>query len=108
MRYGAGLEVGVKEVEGKCDEGNVEGKVFRLHFFRLGEVEAEGVDDGAVCVVEEIEGEDNEGNRVGPIMATGVEDEREPEGRALHKEPGECCRQRRPPSRLGMPPIGRD
>lgn len=78
-----GLEIGIEEVEEEGHEGHGEGEA-RCGFFGRGEKEAERVEDGAVEVVEEEDGDEGLGFRVVGVEAMGEEEEGEPERWAFH------------------------
>lgn len=95
------MQVSVEEVEGESEEGDGEGKT-GIGLGGGGEEESERIDEGAVDVVEEIEGDDDEGERVRRVAAERVEENSEPKGRAFHEEPSEGWGESGAPARAGV------
>lgn len=113
-RPGAGLDVGVEEVEGEGaggdEQGHGRGRAAQAE-------EPERVDERAVDVVDRVERGRERGERAGggrgeqrrPAEGGGGEEEErgQPEGGALHEAPGDRGRDGRPPPRAGEPAVRR-
>lgn len=85
MRHRPYLHIRIQHVEREPHGDNRNGD-----FVVVGAAEeAEGMDEGAVDVVEEEEGEGEERERVGGFAAGGEEGEGEEESWGFHYEPGE-------------------
>lgn len=100
MRYPPCLQISIQKIESKRHRGDADGKCggflasprIKIVFPAMAtgglEEERQGVDDGAVEVVDEIRENEDLGSRVGVVLAKREEEEGEPEGGALHEEPG--------------------
>ncbi|GER55828.1 hypothetical protein STAS_33529 [Striga asiatica] len=107
LRHPPRLQVGVQQVEHerhRRDAGREPGSAAAAAAGL--EVEAEGVDEGAVEVVEEEGGDEGEGAGVAAVPAVGEEEKGEPDGGALHEEPGERRGEGGAPSGAAVAAVG--
>lgn len=86
MRHPSGLQVGVQEVESEGHQRHADRKP--SPFSCGGRVtETDRVDDSSVDVVEEVDGDKDEGSGIGETIAQGVNEERQPDGGRFHEKP---------------------
>lgn len=100
---GSGLDIGIQEIERESDDGDQKRDRRRRP---TGEEKPERVYDSAVDVVEKVEREGEDRERVGPELAEREEEGGEPQSGAFHKEPGEWGREGGPPSGPEMLAVG--
>ena len=107
MRHPSGLQVGVQEVESEGHQRHAGRKPGPFSGGGGGGVaEADRVDESAVDVVEEVDGDEDDGSGIGETIAERVDEECQPDRGRFHEEPCQGRRHRWTPPRPVVLAIG--
>lgn len=104
MRHPSGLQVGVEEVESEGHERHADREP--IPFSGGGVAEADRVDESAVDVVEEVDGNEDYGSGIGGTITQWVDEECQPHGGRFHEEPCQGRRHSWTPPRSVVLAIG--
>ncbi|KAJ6968794.1 hypothetical protein NC653_036692 [Populus alba x Populus x berolinensis] len=102
MRHPPSLQVSIQQIKPKCHNGHTHRETTRGFGIPIN---PKWVDAGAVEVVEEEGGHENESFGIGEVLAIGEEEECEPKSGAFHEDPSQGWRDCRTPPWTVVLPI---